>query len=91
MNKTVRDNKTLGRYELEFDGGTGFVSYRRAGDVVTLLHAEVPAALAGHGLGAKLVRATLDQLRAEGVRVIPVCSFIVHYIERHPEYRALLA
>ena len=90
MTGTVRDNATLGRFELDLDGGIGYVSYRRAGNIVTLLHAEVPPALAGHGHGSTLVRATLERLRAEGARVVPVCSFVVRYIERHPEYRALL-
>lgn len=91
MDGTVRDNAALGRYELDFDGGTAFVTYRRAGNVVTLLHAEVPPALEGRGHGSTLVRATLERLRAEGARVVPVCSFVVGSIERHPEYRTLLA
>ncbi len=91
MAGTVRDNAALGRFELDFEGGQGFVSYRRAGNVVTLLHAEVPPALEGRGHGSVLVRATLERLRAEGVRVVPLCSFVSRYIERHPEYRALLA
>lgn len=91
MDGVVRDNAALGRFELDFDGGQGFVTYRRAGDVVTLLHAEVPPALEGRGHGSRLVRATLEQLRSEGARVVPVCSFVVRYFERHPEYRVLLA
>ena len=91
MDTTVRDNPALARYEMDFDGGTAFVTYRRAGNVVKLLHAEVPPALEGGGRGSALVRATLERLRAEGARVVPVCSFIVRYIERHPEYRTLLA
>jgi predicted GNAT family acetyltransferase len=91
MDGTLRDNATLGRYEMDFDGGTAFVTYRRAGDVVTLLHAEVPPALEGRGHASTLVRSTLERLRAEGARVVPVCSFVVRYIERHPEYRTLLA
>ncbi|MFO1399720.1 MAG: GNAT family N-acetyltransferase [Steroidobacteraceae bacterium] len=91
MDGGLRDNASLGRFELDFDGGQGFVTYRRAGGVVTLLHAEVPPQLEGRGHGGALVRATLEHLRAEGARVVPVCSFVVRYIERHPEYRALLA
>ena len=91
MDGAVRDNAALGRFELDFDGGQGFVTYRRAGDVVTLLHADVRPALVGRGHGSRLVRATLEQLRSEGARVVPVCSFVVRYFERHPEYRVLLA
>lgn len=91
MGGAVRDNTALGRFEVDFDGGVGFVTYRRAGDVVTLLHAEVPPELAGRGHGSTLVRATLERLRAQGARVVPVCAFVARYIERHPQYRSLLA
>lgn len=88
---TVRDNAPLHRFELDLDGGLGFVTYRRVAGVVTLLHAEVPAALNGRGYGSRLVRGTLDLLRAEGARVVPVCPFISTFIERNPAYRDLLA
>jgi predicted GNAT family acetyltransferase len=91
MTGKVRDNVALGRFELDLDGGLGFVSYRRAAGVVTLLHAEVPAALNGRGYGSRLVRGTLDLLRAEGARVVPLCPFIVAFMDRNPEYRELLA
>ena len=91
MSNGVRDNAALGRFELDLDGGLGFVTYRRVAGVVTLLHAEVPAALNGRGYGSRLVRGSLDLLRAEGARVVPVCPFIAAFIDRHPAYRDLLA
>ncbi len=91
MSSGVRDNAALGRFELDLDGDLGFVTYRRAAGVVTLLHAEVPAALNGRGYGSRLVRGSLDLLRAEGARVVPVCPFIAAFIDRHPAYRDLLA
>jgi predicted GNAT family acetyltransferase len=33
----------------------------------------------------------LDALRAEGSKVVPRCGFVAAYVERHPEYRDLLA
>ena len=91
MTIDVRDNVSRGRFELQLDGGIAFVDYRRAAGVVTLVHAEVPAALGGRGYGSQLVRGTLDRLRAEGARVVPLCPFIVAFIERNPAYRDLLA
>jgi len=51
----------------------------------------VPRVLEGRGIGSKLVRATLDQVRSEGLKVVPRCSFVRAYMERHPEYADLLA
>jgi predicted GNAT family acetyltransferase len=57
----------------------------------TLTHTEVPEVLSGQGVGSKLVRGVLDRLRAEGSKVVPRCEFAAAYMERHPEYRDLLA
>ena len=51
----------------------------------------MPEALSGKGVGAKLVSGTLDAVRAEGLQVVPRCEFVAAYIERHSEYRDLLA
>ncbi len=87
---TVTDNGH-GRYEMPVDGDIAFVSYRRNGGVVDLLHAEVPPQHEGQGYGAGLVRGVLELARAKGEKVRPICSFVVAYLRRHPEYRDLVA
>jgi predicted GNAT family acetyltransferase len=87
----VRDNPGLSRYEMDVAGGVAFIRYRRKGNVVTLLHAEVPAALRGRGLGSRMTRATLELIRTQGDRVIARCPFVVAYLEGHPEYGDLRA
>ena len=73
-------------------GAVAFVEYERTGGGrIALLHTEVPEALSGRGGGSKLVRGVLDALRAEGSKVVPRCGFVAAYVERHPEYRDLLA
>jgi predicted GNAT family acetyltransferase len=56
-----------------------------------MTHTFVPGELRGRGLAEQLVRAALEHARAEKLRVVPACSYVAKYIERHPEYRALLA
>ena len=86
------DNSADQRFEMPVDGFTAFVTYRRGGDgIITLNHAEVPRALEGRGVGSKLVRATLDQVRSEGLKVVPRCSFIRAFIERNADYQDMLA
>ena len=89
---TVIDNPDRQRFEMQVEGQIAFVSYRRAPGVVTLTHAEVPGELEGRGVGGQLVAATLDALRAEGVKVIPRCSFVAAYLRRHAtQYTDLVA
>ncbi len=87
----VTDNKELSRFELPVEGLIAFVVYRRGEETISLLHAEVPQELEGRGIGSSLVRATLDAVRAEGLKVIPRCSFVAAYMRRHPEVADLLA
>jgi predicted GNAT family acetyltransferase len=87
----VRDNRAEERFELEADGFIAIAAYHRHGDHITFTHTEVPAQLAGRGVGSRLVKGALEQVRAEGLKVKPVCPFVRHYIETHPEVQDLLA
>ncbi len=88
----VVDVPERARYELIVDGdGAGFVTYRREPGVITFVHTEVDDAYEGRGLGSTLAAAVLDDARASGLRVEPVCPFIKSYVEEHPEYADLIA
>lgn len=87
---SIRDNKTMGRYEFDVEGGTAFANYRLSPGVVTVTYTEVPVALRGRGIGAKLSAAVLEHIRAEGMKVIPRCGYFAGFIRDHPEYHDLL-
>ncbi len=87
----VTDNTERQRFELDVDGHTSFINYRRHGNVITMTHAEVPPALNGRGIGSALAKGALDIVRTRQQTVLPLCPFISTYIKRHPEYQPLLA
>ncbi len=87
----LRDNTTLGRFELDVPGGTAFINYWLRGETIIMLHAEVPRELRGQGFGATLVKEALELVRSRNQTVNPRCSFVATYIHRHPEYQSLLA
>lgn len=90
MTDTVRDNPARHRFELDADGDIAFAAYRRDGNMLTVTHTKVPKRLEGRGIGSRLVAGLLDIARAEGLTVVPHCSFVSAYIERHPTYADLL-
>jgi predicted GNAT family acetyltransferase len=92
MSVSVADHPEAGRYELTAEGERiGFVTYRMEPGVIAFLHAEVNPAHERQGWGSRLVAGALDDARARGLKVRPVCPFVVAYIESHPDYRDLLA
>jgi uncharacterized protein len=87
----VQDNPQELRYEALQDGEpVGLIRYRVEPGVVVLVHTEVDEAVEGTGVGSRLVRGALDDIRARGLRLVPVCPFVAAYLRRHPEYADLV-
>lgn len=89
---TVVDVPQAHRYELMLDGRrVGLLAYRRGKNRIALTHTEVAPACEGRGLGGRLAARALDDARAQGLVVVPLCPFIAWYIDRHPQYADLVA
>ena len=87
----VRDNPEASRYEIHLGGRlVGFSAYVVRPTRLVFTHTEVADALEGQGLGSKLARGALDDVRRRGQRITPRCPFIAAYIRRHPEYADLV-
>jgi len=86
---SVSDNPAELRYELRDDDKlVGEIRYRKVPGGLALVHTEVDPKR--EGLGSALVGGALDDMRARGLGVVPVCPFVRVYIRRHPEYEDLL-
>ena len=88
----VADNPEQSRYELWL-GATraGLIEYRSQPGAVILIHTEVDPAYAGQGLGERLVTGALADLRARGLKLVPICPFVRSYLRRHPDQADLVA
>ncbi|HEY0147730.1 MAG TPA: GNAT family N-acetyltransferase [Allosphingosinicella sp.] len=87
----VTNNRADSQYELIVDGHKALAAYRLDGQQIAFTHTEVPTVLEGQGIGSRLVAGALDQVREEGLKVVPLCSFVRHHIETHPDVQDLLA
>jgi uncharacterized protein len=87
----VVDVPERSRYELRLDGRLiGLAAYRRRDGRIAFTHTEVDESCAGRGCGSRLAAAALDDARRQGLRILPLCPFIAHYVEQHPEYEDLV-
>ena len=59
--------------------------------MLTFRHEEVPSTREGKGVGSALARGALELVRGYGLKVIPRCPFIAHFIRQHPEYQDMVA
>jgi len=87
----VRNDESRHSYVLEADGHTAFAAYRIEGGNIVFYHTVVPEALEGRGIGSALVKGALEDVRANGLKVVPLCSFVKGWIDRHEEAQELLA
>lgn len=78
------------RFAVRVEGHEAELLYRRDGRRLTIDHTGVPEAIGGRGIAGELVKAALEYARAEGLRVVPACSYSAAYVRRHPEYADLV-
>jgi len=81
---------TSGQFELGQDGGVATLDYTLAGNVLALIHTEIPESLRGSGIASTLAKTALDWARENHMKVDVVCPFVAAFIEKHPEYSDLV-
>jgi predicted GNAT family acetyltransferase len=71
------------QFELYVPGGMAFVEYYREGEKIFLTHTETPE--------AQLIERTLQCAKDNGLTVVPLCSYVAHYVNEHPEWIDILS
>lgn len=66
------------------------LDYERHGEQLIITHTGVPAQLRGLGLAGQLVEAALRWLAPMPLQLVPGCSYVRHWLERHPSWQRLL-
>jgi len=91
MSVEVRNDKSQSQYTILADGEpVGFAVYQVAGHDIAFTHTEVDPSKQGKGYAGMLVQEALDDVRATSdLRVVPACSYVATWVERHPEYDEL--
>jgi predicted GNAT family acetyltransferase len=74
-----------GRFVARIGDAEAYLVYERGERVLDIVHTYTPPALRGRDLAAALTRAALAYARAEGLRVVPTCSYTQRFLARHPD------
>ena len=81
-----------GRYVARIEGvaGEGEITFTRRGpDKISADHTGGPDSMAGQGVARALLAFMLEDARATGFRIIPLCPYIRGQYARHPEWAEL--
>jgi predicted GNAT family acetyltransferase len=89
---TVTDVPDRERFEARDEAGAlaGVLTYQLTGEIVAYTHTKVDDAFEGQGVGSALARAAMDDARARGRTVVPVCPFVGEWLTRHRDYDAIV-
>jgi predicted GNAT family acetyltransferase len=92
MEPKVIHNEQARRYEIWVDDNrVGLADYSLIPGERHFVHTEVNPEHQGKSYAAILMRETfLDMRQNSKEKVVPVCSYVVSYIQRHPETHDLL-
>ena len=85
----IKHNEQAQRFETTVDDTTAYLSYQVQGDKLVYDHTIVPSAISGRGIAGDLTKHALDYARDQGKKVIPACSYVASYMQKHPEYADL--
>src|SRR5262245_56577617 len=62
-----------------------FMDVSIVNNVLTVFHTEVSELLKGHGIAGKMVEHMVTHAREHGLKVIPLCPYVLAQFKRHPE------
>ncbi len=68
------------------DAESGRMTYRSdtTGDMI-IEHTKVSESCKGQGIGELLIRQAIDDARSRKRKIVPVCSYAVHYFEKNTD------
>ncbi|WP_424932192.1 GNAT family N-acetyltransferase [Amaricoccus macauensis] len=89
---SLEDGASKGRYVYRAEGEEAELTYSKAGAGLLIIdHTEVPDVFRGKGVGAALVARAVEDARAAGKKILPLCPFAAGQFRKHPEWAEVLS
>ena len=89
---TLEETESKGRYLYRAEEAEAEMTFSKAGGKLIIIdHTGVPEAFRGQGVGAALVLRGVEDARAAGKKVLPLCPFAAAQFRRHPDWSDVLS
>lgn len=87
-----QDDSQAGRWMIDLGSGVmAEMTYRRvAPQTIAIEHTYTPPEFRGQGVADALMGKAIADSRADGLKIVPICSYVVAQFRRHPEWADLL-
>lgn len=82
----VADNTAQSRYELPVEGLVAHVAYNLSPPNLMITEVVTPKALEGRGIASRMAAHVVEDARARGLLILPVCPFFAAWLKKHPEH-----
>lgn len=86
----IQHDTAARRFLTRIDGHEAELEYRLDGREMVITHTLVPDAVSGRGIAGRLTRTAFEYAREQGLAVRPQCPYAAGWVERHPEFQALV-
>jgi predicted GNAT family acetyltransferase len=86
----LRNNLERSRYEMDEEGLTAYADYRLQDDRLYVDYVFAPLPLRGTGASGRLMKALAEDVRAQGLKITPICSYAAAWLRRSHEFRDLV-
>ena len=84
-------NEIQNQFEIHIDDHVAFIEFIQKGKKIWLTHTEVPKSIEGDGVGSTLVNKVLHYIKKNHLILVPSCSFVAAFVNRHPEWSSILS
>ena len=93
MSEVIKEvSGSKGRFLLATEAGDAELTISIASPTLVIAdHTEVPQPLEGQGIARRLLDALLEDARANGYRIVPLCPYVNAQRRKHPEWAELFS
>ena len=88
----AEDHGSKGRYVLSKNGLEAEITFSvTTPNLIIADHTHVPEALRGTGAAVSIVHFMVNDARARGIKIVPLCPFVNAIRKKHPEWADVFA
>ena len=91
MKEKVIHEEENERFVIYKDGNEAYIKYTSGDGELNLYHTHTDPELRGQGLAAQVVRAALEYIKENELKVVPTCSYVQSFLKKNEEYKELVA